>query len=190
MSLPSVADCKAYLKIENTAEDALLAQLLARATMLSQNRIGCPIQAASRSFVDEASTQVFYSHGPTSLIVPVTPIDPDTLDITDQDGNDVDSDDIRADARTGIIKYLDGSSFDNGPYTIECDVGLSLLDDYATMIEPIVSSAIIDFVADLYQRRNPGARAEAAAGGVRVDWGPDGIPPRVCEVLDSLRRPL
>ncbi len=191
MSLPTVSDCKSYLKIEHTAEDTLLGQLLARALMLSQRRVGCAFVAVAKTMIDRAQTDVFYSAGPTSLIVPSTPFDPSAgLTITDADGTALTLDDLTIDGETGLIRYADGSAFENGPYTIAANVGLSTLPNYADEIEALVSSAIIDFVADLYQRRSPGARGESAAGGVRVDWTPDGIPCRVAEVLDMVRRPL
>lgn len=188
MSLPDVAALKRYLKIENTAEDTLLAELLARSLATAQRRVGVPIVSVSRVFVDEAETGNFYSHGPRSLLVPVTPFDVDTLVVVDADGVTVDADDLRSDVGAGIIRYVDGSPFENGPYTITVDVGLDNEDDYDTLIEPIVSQAIVDLVADLYQRRNPAASSERNAGGDSVAYTADGIPCRVADALDSIRR--
>lgn len=191
MALPTLADCKSYLRVENTAEDALITQLLARAIALSQRRVGCPFAAVAKTVIDRAETEVFYSSGPTSLITPLTPFDASAgLTITDADGTALTLSGLLIDGQTGIIRYKDGvSHFENGPYTIVANVGLSTLPNYSTEIEPVISSAIVDFVADLYQRRSPGARTESAAGGVSRTWTPEGIPCRVADVLDSLRRP-
>src|ERR1043166_4689470 len=140
--------------------------MLTRAIALAQRRIGCPIVAVSTTMKDRAETDVFYSSGPTSLITPKTPFDVSTRVLTDVDGTVIDNSDLEIDGQTGIIRYADGfSRFENGPYTIVADLGLDTLPDYADEIEAVVSSAIVDTVADLYQRRSPGARSESAAGG-------------------------
>jgi len=325
--LPTVADCKQYLRIENTVEDALIAQLLARALALSQKRLGCPITALSMTQKDRAANGVFWSSGVPSLMVPITPFDPTAssvpldlyLDIyqvpfvvavnvgttlgavwmallsgntyapigaptseppltlymdpsgvvsvnigglsnavwmallsgntyaplgaptsapalalfldpsgivsvnvgtaavpvwmallsgntyvpvgapgtvvvvTDADGTAIDSTTLDLDGETGIIRYranrgAQSPAFSNGPYTIVASVGISTLPTYTLVEEPLLQAAIIDFVSALYHQRSPSARSESAAGGVRVDWTPDGIPARVAEILDSVRR--
>lgn len=195
MSLPSVQDCKDYLRIENTAEDALLTNLLARAIGMAQVYLGCPIIKASMTQTDRATSLVAYSGGPFSLIMAVRPFDPSTLVVTDVDGTVLDNATLDIDADAGIIRYKNDptvispwpQSFINGPYTMVAQVGLSVRSDYATFVEPLVSSAIVDLVADLYSRRTVGVRSESAAGGVRRDYTPEGIPSRICATLDLVR---
>lgn len=190
MSLPDVAACKRYLKIENTAEDTLLAELLARALALSQRRIGCPFVAVSKTMVDRGQSDVFNSRGVASLLAPMTPFDPESITVADGDDVALDMTLLSVDGDGGFIRYADGSRFTNGPYTLVADVGLDTLPEYATEIEPLAGQAIVDFVAALYQQRSPSSRGESAAGGLSRSWTPEGIPCRVADVLDMLRRPL
>src|SRR5688572_23566518 len=94
MALVDAAALKRVLKVEHTAEDTLIGELLARVLGLVQIYIGCPITAAERTMIDPAETAVYGAGGPKTLIVPKTPFDPETIEITDRDGNDCDPDDM------------------------------------------------------------------------------------------------
>ena len=186
MALPTTAECKAYLRVEHTAEDALLDGLLASATAAVEAHVGRPLAAVARTFVDPAETQLLH-RSVTQLLIPVTPVstaDGEAPVVTDADGTVVDASTYRLDAETGQLIAHRGVSFDNGPYTIATKVGLSARSDYATRVEPVLRSAILDTVADLYQRRNPSAQAEGAGGGVYTQFAAGaGLPARVIAML-------
>jgi hypothetical protein len=88
---------------------------------------------------------------------------------------------------TGLIVATESTVFDNWPYTVTAQVGLDLMADYETRIEPKLSQAFLDLCADWYQRRNPGALAEGAGGGVITQWQSLGVPERICKQLEAYR---
>lgn len=177
MALPSVADLKSYLRIESTAEDTLLAALMARAKAMLEGWIDVPITAETQTAIDRAD----------ALDVPVTslvfPRRPCTItSVVDTDGVTVAAADYWVDGTSGVI-YGKDVAFPFGPYTITASVGLSLRADYAR-IEPLISEAIIDLAADLYQRRTPGAASETAAG-TTISW--DVSRETVARIMKTLR---
>lgn len=177
MALPSVADLKSYLRIESTAEDTLLAALMARAKAMLEGWIDVPITAETQTAIDRAD----------ALDVPVTslvfPRRPCTItSVVDTDGVTVTAADYWVDGTSGVI-YGKDVSFPYGPYTITASVGLSLRADYAR-IEPLISEAILDLAADLYQRRTPGAATETAAG-TTISW--DVSRETVARIMKTLR---
>lgn len=187
MALATLAQCKAYLRKQTTAEDTLITALLASAIGRIEAYLRRPILTVSRAFEDEAES--LNGLAVRSLVVPVTPCG--TLaSITDRDGTAVDVSTVRVGKETGLIRYTDGGCFDNGPYTITLQVGLALRSNYATIIEPAINQAIIDVVADLYQRRNPAAAQESAGGGVSVAYTQGdngGLPDRIASTLKPFR---
>lgn len=184
MALPVIDDVKSYLRIQTTAEDVLLASLLVRAQAMVEAHMGRPIALESRTFTEEAESLVAYGRV-TKLLVPVTPVDWSTLVLTDADGDAlVITDDYRTgDAWLGEIRAAIGMSFGNAPYTIAVDVGLETAADYATRVEPVVSAAIVDVVADLYQRRSPAASTESTGGGISTTYTASGLPARTAAML-------
>lgn len=189
MALLTVDEIKEQLRVEHTADDTHIVVLRTLALGLIQAFIGRPIVAVERTFADRADSQVYNGGGPRSLIVPETPIDPASIAITDKDGTVVDTDDLAVDAETGIIRFTDGDRFPFGPYAITVDVGLSALSRYADEIEPVVNAALLDTVADFYQRRSPGATSESSAG-VSRSYTTEDIPPRTRGTLLLLRGTL
>jgi hypothetical protein len=190
VSLPDAAALKRALKIEHTAEDTLVAELLARAIGLVQGYIGTPITAAEVVFVDEADYTMATKVGVKTLLIPKTPVDPESVAITDAQDTALDLADLRVDGETGTVRYRDGSRFANGPYEITCAVGLSAHRRYAVEFEPIVSAAIVDTVSDLYARRNPSQQSEGVGGGRSTAFALDGLPKRVQDSLDRIRQEL
>jgi uncharacterized phiE125 gp8 family phage protein len=188
MALPDVDDCKDYLRIEHDAEDAMLAGWLAQAIALIEAELGRPITILRRTFVLECEPSRVSA---TRLFVPVYPIavedsSASTMDLTltDADGTVlVEDTDYRLDTRTGQITGIDGYCFTRWPYTIVADVGLAALPEYATRIEPAMAAAVLDVVADRYQRRDPVAQAEGAGGGVYTQYQSAGLPDRVKDAL-------
>lgn len=163
MALPTVADLKAYLRIEDSAENALLAALLARAQAQVEVYCDVPITAEAQTFVDDGGT---IDRPLTSLIFPRRPIA--SVTVTDADGVTVPAAGYRVNGSAGMVIASDDSVFVNPPFTIACQCGLSLRSDYVR-IEPIIAQLILDLAADLYQRRTPGAASESAAG-TAVTW--------------------
>jgi hypothetical protein len=188
MALPTVADLKAYCRIETTAEDALLTALLARAVFLWESLCGgLPITARTFEYVDDPLDGY---PGPApdvrradTLLLPTRPVA--VTSVEDLDGTVVDPSTYRVYPSRGRISAVAGEEFIRGPYTITYQAGLSLYPDYATAIEPVVSSAILDLAADLYWRRMAGATGESAAGE-SVTW--DASREVVARVLPLLRR--
>lgn len=190
MSLPTGADLQTYLRIETDAEDNLLNVLVAQATAAAIAYLGRPLATQSRTWIDDGQALRAWSSLAT-LLVPVTPFDPTSLVITDTDGTALVADtDYRTPlANDALVGAMPGVSFDNPPYTLTADVGLALSTspDYATVIEPTVSAAILDIAADLYQRRNPTATSESSGGGVSTSYGDSGLPKRAEALLASWR---
>lgn len=186
MALLSVSDAKLYLKIEHTAEDTPLIGWLASAIAAVEAEIGTPIEVVQRTFVIERPLSN------RNIFVPLYPVAVEdsaggisALTLTDKDGTVLLEDtDYRLDVRAGVITAID-SCFTAYPYTIVAWVGLSALAEYATRIEPIVNAAILDTLADRYQRRNPAANNEAE-GGVTNSYQDIGLPQRVRDLLAPL----
>lgn len=191
MALPTVQNCKDYLRIEHSAEDAALSVWLTQSVALVENEIGRPVQVmTNRTWVLECAHDNISAN---KLLVPLYPIASedssagwDDLTLTDADGTVlVEGTDYRLDIRTGVITGID-RCFTNYPYTIVADVGLEALPEYATRIEPVMSAAILDVVADRYQRRSPAAITEATGGDVTTEYR-GGLPERVKELLRPWR---
>ncbi|MCW5591051.1 MAG: phage gp6-like head-tail connector protein [Burkholderiales bacterium] len=174
MALPTRDDLKSYLKIEIDAENALLDALLVQGKAMVEVWIGAPITAVQRTYVDRAvAGRDGFVDGEvaTALIVPVRPIGStpeNPVVVTDGAGVVVPSTDYEVDTAAGMLWGKNGKRFPNGPYSITCLVGLSLWQKYA-QVEPVLSRAILDVAADLYQNRTPRAMSETGAG-VAIPW--------------------
>lgn len=178
MALPTVNDLKAYLRIESSAENALLTALMARAQAMIETWIDCPITAETQTAVDRAHS---LDSDVISLVFPRRPCT--ITGIVDTDGVTVEASTYWADSTSGVIYANEGVSFPYGPYTITASVGLSLRQDYAR-IEPVIAEVILDVAADLYQRRTPGAASESAAG-TNISW--DASRETVARIMKTLR---
>jgi hypothetical protein len=186
MALPTTADLKLVLKIQTTAEDALLASLLLRARAVIEGELGRPIVTVTKSWREDGFVNRVWGGG-QSIAIPVeaTPFDPASLQITDVDSVVLtDTADYWAPltGREGVVRARPGIAFSNGPYTVEVDAGLDLLPDYATLVEPAIGAAILDYAASLYQERNAAATSESTGGGVSTSYVP-GMPQRVRDAL-------
>lgn len=188
MALPTLAIIKAILKIQTTAEDALLQLMLDRACALIVAYLGRPYEARETTWVDDGGLVRAYG-SLRSLMIPVGPIDPETLVIEDADGEElVVVDEYRLpSAWDGVVRSASGLSFGNAPYQLTADVGLSADPDYTTVIEPVLSQAVIDCVSDWYQRRSPNATNESTGGGVGTSYDLAGLPERVCMALSPYK---
>jgi hypothetical protein len=191
MALPSLQQVKDRLRIENDVEDDDLTVMLASAAAFIEERVGRPIEAAERTFVMESPYSNWDGITPVYRfflsIYPVQAEDSSGPLVTIFDADDDEITDFRVNEQTGLIVATESTVFDNWPYTITATVGLDLIQGYETRVEPKLSQAFLDLCADWYQRRNPGALAEGAGGGVITQWQSLGVPERICQQLDAWR---
>jgi uncharacterized phiE125 gp8 family phage protein len=173
--LPTLADFKAYLRIETTAEDALCTTILLRAQAMLEAWVDTPIVPEMRTAVDRPEGAA------RALVFPARPIG--DVSVEDGDGDVVDPALYAVDAGAGLVYGRNGYRFMSGPYTMTASVGLALRPDYAR-IEPLLSQAILDLAADLYQRRTPGAQTETGSG-TTISW--DVSRETVARVMRDLR---
>lgn len=185
MALVTLTELKAYLRVTHTLEDTLITAMLATAKGIIEDALGVPLASATRAWTDRAfSPRTDYR--PPSLLLPY-PCKLAGLVVTDGDGvavaaTEYDTSELLT---TGILWAARGCSWWNGPYSGTATIGLSEHPDYTTRVEPIVNAVIQDIVADLYQRRNPGATAEADPG-VSTTYSVEQLPPRTRRMLASL----
>ena len=182
MALPTVAQLKAYCRVDGTAEDAQFTLWLARATALIEGLLGRPITAA-------AQTVVVCPHphpvtGRYRLLLP-WPLST-TVTVTDDEGDAVASSSYTV-GTDGFLTFDEDATIASW-YTVVLDHGWSEVPDYATKYEPLIGQAITDTVADWYQRRNPAATAESEASASVTYAAHLGLPARVIADLDPLLR--
>lgn len=182
MALPTVTDCKTYLRIQTTGDDTMLTAALAQATADVQQFVG-PIASAEVVMTDEAEA---LGKRVITLFCSVRPLAIASVVIEDADGTEVDADTYRVDGVTGVIRAVKGHWFDNGPYTITADAGWAEHPQYDDLIEPVLSSAILDLVAERYQHRNPLSVGESDTG-VSRSYADRSMPLRVRRALLNLR---
>ena len=169
MALPTVTDAKNYLRVEWTTEDPLFTSLLAQAQGSIETMIGYALVAVPISYIDDYSrdaAQEIQLPGPFLTTGPA-PV------VTDVNGIVVDPTTYLLDNRSGKIRAkFSGWIFNAGPYTTVATIGLSAHPDYAARLEAVVSTAILDLVAHLYEQRNP-------SEGLLVETVNVAIPPRI-----------
>jgi hypothetical protein len=193
VALPDQTAVKARLRIENDVEDDDIDSMRASASATIEEKVGRPITATERTWVIESPSSNWDGCTPVyRFFLPLYPVtheetsEGNTL-VTITDADDEEVTDFRVNTRTGLIVATESTVFDNWPYTVTAMVGLDLMDDYETRIEPKLSQAFLDLCADWYQRRNPAALAEGAGGGVITQWQSLGVPERICKQLDAFR---
>lgn len=184
-------DTKAYLRIQTDEENTLLLALLNAGVAMVESYLGRPIEARSVTYIDDVPQ-------PTSkLWFPMTPVGAVT-EVVNPDGDTLDLDDVTVNVSTGVITFP--STLMAGAYTITATVGLSLSQSYTLGASAAIQQAVVDTVADLYQRRNPAAMREAEGGGIAVDYADqkrgvgadnareDILLPRVAALLSPFRQ--
>jgi hypothetical protein len=189
MSLPSLQQVKDRLRIENEVEDDDLELMMASALGTIEEKVGRPLEVDERTWVLESPSSNWDGVTPVyRFFLPLYPVlheGDDLVTITDADDEEVT--DFRVNAQMGLVVATESECFDNWPYTVTAMVGLELMASYSTRVEPKLSQAFLDLCADWYQRRNPGALAEGAGGGVITQWQTLGVPERICKQLDAYR---
>lgn len=192
MALLTLAQAKAYLRRNDTLEDALISDLLTAAIGAVSGAIIVPIVGVNQTVVDRCES--FRMTRPVrSLIVPypVKATAPTDFVITDSHGNILPSGvgvavyDVLETGTTGLIFGVSGYYFTDPPYTIAGTFGLDQAPNYAIEIEPQINAVLRDLVSVWYQQRNPNATSEGEGLGATVAYGPNSIPPRTLALLNS-----
>lgn len=182
MALPTVSDCKAFVGKQTTDEDTLFTSLLARAIAAVERKLGYPLTATSRAYVDY---EEFDNYGVAAVLQLPGPFAADPA-VVDKDGTSVSATTYNQDRRTGRLIAKDGYSFPARPYTITATIGLSSHPDYAASLEAVISAAVIDLVAHYYLNRNPAATSEGDEGGGSKSVETGEIPQRIADVLEDM----
>jgi len=191
MSLPSLSDLKGFLRVETAAENAALQEILNDVTADVLAYIGAPFTAVERTMTDDLQNETVYGVN-TEILIPITPVDytaPGDIEITDQDGNVIDPATYTVDPLTGIVTAKPGIAFPAGPFTIVADVGWSAHPDFATIYEPKIRGAILDWCASVYNQRNPGVVTESEPGA-SATYTQMEMPPRVKGRLAAMRNTI
>lgn len=186
MALPTIADCKAFLRVEHAEEDTLFSSLLAKAKADIQILLGYALTAVARTHVDYAETDNYGVQPQLALPGPFLTSGPAPV-VTDKDGATVNASTYYLDDRGLRLLAKPGYTFCNRPYMITATIGLSAHPDYATTHEPIASQAIIDLVAHRYHHRDPAEKSSTDEGGSTLSLHEDAIPPRI--VADLMKLP-
>lgn len=186
MALPSGTDLKRYLRIEGTAEDALLPDLIASATAHAESLIGRPILAREQVF--EGLRARLDPYRRSYIDLPAYPVSAVTL--KDRNGDTVDTEDysFTESGRITGVRALYGH-----PYEATAMVGLDLASDFDSRIEPMLRPLILGIAAIFYKQRNPNASSDSGGGGVSVSYADNGdtagLPPYLFAIVRQLRAP-
>lgn len=187
--LPTLQDAKSYLRIEHADEDTLVQQLLTRAKADIENFLGYALTAAATTHVDYTERDNYGVQPVITLPGPFKTSAPAPV-VTDVNGSTVDAAQYDLDPRGLRIRAKAGYSFPARPYTIAATIGLSAHPDYASRLEPVVATAIIELVAHRYWNRNPGMSSQTDEGGGSIGMGGIGaqepIPGRIINQLLAL----
>jgi hypothetical protein len=194
VTLVSVQECMDYCRVQTDDEEALFTRWRASAYGSVQTFLRRPIIAEERTFRLHQGRTCHTG----AIILPIYPASPLTEDsdgyevipaavLRDADDAIVPDTDYHFDERIAVFTAVTGVTFSTYPYTVVATVGLSAHPDYATIIEPIINTAILDLVADKWANRNPNATNESEGGGVSTSYDQVGIPKRVRDELDPWR---
>lgn len=182
MALPTVAQLKAYCRVDGSAEDAQFTLWLARATALIEGLLGRPIVAAEQTVIVCPSPHPVTGRYRLMLPAPFS----GTPTLTDDEGDAVTTG-FTADGQSGFLTFDEDATISTW-YTVTVTTGWSAQTGYSTKAEPLISQAITDAVADWYQRRNSAATGESESG-TSVSYPAElGLPARVIASLDPLLR--
>lgn len=188
MALPAKAEAKRILRIEDTSEDTLVDEFLARAKAAIEGLLGYPLESPDEAtdFVDYSRLDEWDSPTVLQLPGPCVASGDDVPVVVDYGGSTVSADDYIVDGRDGKIRAKRGIRFTNGPYTITAIVAMDTHPDYTSTFEAVASQAILDMVAHLYLNRNPAATAESDEAGSAKTVVIDRVPAAVVQDLQVL----
>lgn len=185
MALVTVAKLKSHLRIETSAQDSVITDLLAEAKSWAESLTGRTITATSETMSslwgsrDELLRSV--------IRLPVYPVDAVGLVLTDGDGDVVDPSEYTVDEDAGKIISVDDSWFSNPFYEVTATVGLSAGSQYAGK-EPELNTLIKGLASILYFQRNPNAVSDSGGAGVSVSYQSSGaLPMHLNSIVESFR---
>lgn len=192
--LPLVDDVKQALRLSLTdlSQDGAVAGLMAAADSFIQDACNCPILDTTFTEIDRTidmqPTATFAP--PQTLILSHRPINPTAaFTILAEDGSTLANTPVQVyyvDYLKGLVYAVPGNYFGVGPYTITYNAGLVNHPQWSTRYRAIVRQVILDYCAWLYENPNPGAKTEAAGGGVSTTWRDDCVPPRIRSLVKRL----
>ena len=131
MALPSGEDLKAYLRVENNAEDGLCDDLIESAKAYAESLIGRPIEPTQKTF--SSLRPIFDEYRRSVIYLPEYPVAlSPALSIEDENGDTVSTGDYTV-TDSGRITSVTGKSFAAWPYEVTATVGLTLASDYETI---------------------------------------------------------
>jgi hypothetical protein len=185
MALPTVAEVKNYLRIQTSAQDSVVTDLLASAKSWAESLIGRRITATSQVMGTLwAGREPFWQ---SIIYLPFFPVNATGLVLTDADGETVPADTYTVDGDAGKLTAVPPDWFSNPPYEATADVGLSAGSEYAGK-EPELRGLIMGLAAILYHQSNPNASSDSEGGGVSVSYQTaNPIPPHLNTIVMSFR---
>jgi hypothetical protein len=185
MALPTLQETKNYLRIQTSAQDSVVTDLLASAKSWAESLIGRRITASCQVMGTLWATRDPFWQ--SIIYLPFFPVNATGLVLTDADGETVPADTYTVDGDAGKLVAIAPDWFSNPPYEATADVGLSAGSEYAGK-EPELRALIIGLAAILYHQSNPNATQDSAGGGVFVSYfGANAIPPHLNTIVMSFR---
>jgi hypothetical protein len=185
MALPTLQETKNYLRIQTSAQDSVVTDLLASAKSWAESLIGRRITATSQVMGTLwAGRDPFWQ---SIIYLPFFPVNATGLVLTDADGETVDPATYTVDGDAGKLTTVPPDWFSNPPYEATADVGLSAGSEYA-LKEPELRALIIGLTAILHLQRSPNAISDSGSGGVSVSYQTaNAIPPHLNTIVMSFR---
>jgi uncharacterized phiE125 gp8 family phage protein len=185
MALPTVAEVKNYLRIQTSAQDSVITDLLASGKSWAESLIGRRITATSEVMSTLWAGRDCFRQ--SVIYLPFYPVNAAGLVLTDADGETVPADDYTVDGDAGKLTATEDSWFSNAPYEATAEVGLSAGSGYSGK-EPGLRALIIGLTAILYHQSNPNASSDSAGGGVSVSYQSSwSLPPHLNTIVMSFR---
>ena len=134
MALPTVAQLKAYLRVETTAEDAQFTLWLARATALVEGVLGQAITGASRTVIVTPFPHPVTGYARLLLPWPLAA----SVTVTDDQGDAVASSTYTLDVANGILTFDEDAEVASW-YSVTVTTGWDQVTGYATKAEPLIA---------------------------------------------------
>lgn len=196
-TLATLQNFKDLYRIQTTAEDGLIADLLTRAAGEIEGAAGVPLGTRVVTWYDDAVTLRLFE-AVRNLIIPYGRfIDATTVVVKDQDSTIVPAANYMVRLDRGLIMALPGLSFAIGfpasfpvtPYSVTATVGFGTSSTYTTVELPQINNLILSYAGMLYQQRTPGASSEKSAGSTvtyKVDPA-TGLPDVIARGVRRLR---
>lgn len=190
----TIDQVKAHLDIQDVPEDSAeavalnvqvnqqISDLIEEAEARLQGYIGTRLLAAARTHR--------FRGGQAYVQLPAWPVSTtDPFTVTDVDtGADVSVSAFHLDTYYGRLEYgLRTAWPQDRVYDVTFTGGLSLAPDWEEVIRPELRTSVRDYVAYIYERRNPGVRREGEGGGLAQTFVDEAIPPRIKAVWDGYR---